>query len=82
MATSVKGNNPKCRGCGIAIEKTESRIIHKFEEKSNHLWATEHSYHCRVECVKGMKKSALKELTEKKWAEKEMIKLVETLNKV
>ena len=54
----------------------EARLVHRYCERSNHLYSIEHFYHANMFCMGAMKLEHIQTLCEKKWREKEMRKLV------
>ena len=81
LSNQRRGRNPICRGCNIAIEKTEPRIIHSYIENQKFVYANQHIYHVELACLKVLKPEYLSSFCDKKWAQTDVRKIVNCIQK-
>jgi hypothetical protein len=73
------GAKPRCKGCNKVIQYDVARISNHFKLK-NEIYPITHQYHCNASCMKRrMDKETIKQLVEKRWPQKDMEDIVETL---
>ena len=76
-----RGPNPKCKGCGKKIGKSELAVKHSHVEKSTHRFRKVDQFHCQRSCIETVSQEHLDSFLQKHWLKREVIAVVNDIIK-